>query len=73
MKKTSIFLACLLTSSAASAGVIVNIRVSREVPEMVAEVSWGEPVVDKGTALAPSATPKAILWQSSVTVTQQAQ
>lgn len=73
MKKTAIFLGCVLMSSAASAGIIVDIKVSREVPEMVAEAAWGEPVVDKGTARAPSATPKAILWQSSVTVTQQAQ
>lgn len=73
MKKLAIFLGCVLTSSAASAGIIVDIKVSRDVPEMVAEAAWGEPLVDKGTALPPSATPKAILWQSSVTVTQQAQ
>lgn len=73
MRKTIVVLACLLTSNAASAGVIVKVKLSREVPEMVAEAAWDEPVVDKGNALAPSATPKATLWQSSVTLSQKTQ
>ena len=73
MKKTIAILGCLLISSAASAGVIVNIKLSRDVPDMVAEAAWDEPVVDAGTALAPSATPKAVLWQSSVTFSQKTQ
>lgn len=73
MRKTIVVLGCLLTSSAASAGVIVNIKLSREVPEMVAEAAWDEPVLDKGSAQAPSATPKAVLWQSSVTFSQKTQ
>jgi hypothetical protein len=71
MRKTIAVLACVLMSSAASAAVIVKIKLSRDVPEMVAEAAWDEPVVDKGSAQAPSVTPKAVLWQSSVTFSQK--
>lgn len=61
-----------LVASSASAGVIVNLKISRNVPDMVAEVTWDTPIVENGRALTPSATPNAVLWQSSVTLTQKA-
>ncbi len=61
-----------LIASSASAGIIVDIKISRDVPDMVAEAAWDTPTIDSGRALAPSAAPKAVLWQLSVTVTQKA-
>lgn len=73
VKKIICVLICGLTSSAASAAVIANIKLSREVPEMVAEAAWDAPIIDEGSARTPSATPKAVLWESSITVSQKAQ
>lgn len=61
-----------LIASSASAGVIVDIKISRDVPDMVAEAAWDIPMIESGRSLAPSVAPKAVLWQSSVTVTQKA-
>lgn len=61
-----------LIPATASAGIIANIKISRDVPEMVAEAAWDAPAIDPGSTQAPSATPKAVLWQSSITVTQKA-
>ncbi|RJF93958.1 hypothetical protein [Sphingomonas cavernae] len=73
MKRVALALTCSVAmSGAASAGVIANIKLSREVPDMVAEAAWDPPVIDTGSASAPSATPKAVLWESSVTLTQRA-
>jgi hypothetical protein len=62
----------LSMSTAASAGVIANIRLSRSVPEMVAEYSWAEPKVNTGTSSGPASTSKTVLWESSVIFTQLA-
>lgn len=60
------------TAGSGSAGILVDIKISRDVPDMVAEAAWDIPMIESGRALAPSVAPKAVLWQSSITVTQKA-
>lgn len=68
---TSGLLAIAMLSASASAAVIADIKLSKAPPEMVAEAIWEEPVWDKGTPKPPSAAPGAILWESSLTLTQR--
>lgn len=61
----------ILFAGPVHAGLLADIKGSRSVPETIAEVDWEEPVVDEGKSLDTVAEPKAILWESSVTLTQR--
>lgn len=60
-----------LFSVTAHAGLLSDIKVSKSVPDTIAEVDWAEPVLDEGRSLDVEPLPKAILWESSVTLTQR--
>lgn len=68
----ALLMSSILGIQASSAGIMTDIRISRSVPDMVAEVVWDAPSINNGSSLAPSASPKAILWESSATFTQKA-
>jgi hypothetical protein len=72
MRRFALGASLAVCSVPVSAGIIVDIKLSRSVPEMVAEAIWSDPIVASSRARPASALPKAVLWESAVTVTQRA-
>ncbi|MEO0462799.1 MAG: hypothetical protein AAF127_06690 [Pseudomonadota bacterium] len=71
--KTALGIASLtMVPFSANAGVIADIKISREVPDMVAEVDWSEPEISEGQSLGAKLEAKSVLWETSVTFTQRA-
>jgi hypothetical protein len=48
-------------SAPASAGIVVDIKLSRSVPDMVAKAIWSDPTIESGSTRPASAFPKSVL------------